>query len=356
MTSVVFPAPFSPTSASASPARRWNAEVAQDPPLRAGIAEADALEREALADRLGERQRLGGRHDAGRDLEEREEVVEVERLPGDGREAREQPFEERAEAAERAGEEREVADREVAADGAVDDDGVGGVIPQRADGGEARAPPGAADGEAAVGLVKRVGEIAVALGQEVVEAEDLDLFGRLVARAGEAEVVEFAALGRPRVRQRVRLRVEVRLAEERRDEGEHEQHDQPRRIHHEPDAEADDRDDVLRLAEDLAHQHHPAGRLAAGAFELVVEVGVLEVGEVERGGVGHEADARLVREEVAEERVEEGDGAAERVGEDREAELGGDEHDERLQLPARPPRRRARRARAPPRRGGRPRR
>src|SRR5690606_27553750 len=122
-------------------------EVAEDPPIGAGIAEAYALEREPLADRLGERARVLGRGHLRRDLEEREEVVEVERLPGDGREAGEEPFEQAPQAAERAGEEREVADREVAARGAVDDHGVGRVVPRRADGGEHRAPARAADRE-----------------------------------------------------------------------------------------------------------------------------------------------------------------------------------------------------------------
>jgi hypothetical protein len=41
------------------------------------------------------------------DLEEREQIVEVEGLAGDGREARQKPFEKIAQPAKRAGEERQ---------------------------------------------------------------------------------------------------------------------------------------------------------------------------------------------------------------------------------------------------------
>jgi len=53
--------------------------------------------------------------------------------------------------------------------------------------------------------------------------------------------------------------------------------------------------------------------LAAGAFEFVVENGVFEAGEVERGGVAHEADADVVGEAVAEEGFGEAGGAHEEV-------------------------------------------
>ena len=48
---VVFPAPFSPTSAMRSPGREREAHVPHRPALAARIPEADVLEHEALADR-----------------------------------------------------------------------------------------------------------------------------------------------------------------------------------------------------------------------------------------------------------------------------------------------------------------
>ncbi len=75
-------------------------EVAHRPALGPRVAEADVFEDEALADRLREGQRIGRRGDLRREVEEREEVVEIERLAGDLREADQQPFEEVAQAAE----------------------------------------------------------------------------------------------------------------------------------------------------------------------------------------------------------------------------------------------------------------
>ena len=127
-------------------------EVAHRPALGAGIAEADVLEHEALADRLRERQRVRRRHDLRLDLEEREQVVEVERLAGDLREADQQAFEQVAQPAERAGEEGQVADRELAVQRAPDDVRVGDVVGDRAERRQRAAPARAAQRERAVGL------------------------------------------------------------------------------------------------------------------------------------------------------------------------------------------------------------
>src|SRR6185312_7545349 len=96
-------------------------EVAHREALGARVTEAGVLEREALADRPGERQRAGLAADLGLDLEEREEVVEVERLPGDAGKADQESFEQRAQPPERPREERQVADRERAVQRAQDD-------------------------------------------------------------------------------------------------------------------------------------------------------------------------------------------------------------------------------------------
>src|SRR5689334_1452778 len=103
------------------------------PMFGARITETDVLERESLADRIRKRARICGRRDLRLDLEEREQVVQIQRLARDRREAGEEILEERVEAPEGAREEREVADREVALEGAPDDVRVGDVIRAGAD-------------------------------------------------------------------------------------------------------------------------------------------------------------------------------------------------------------------------------
>ncbi len=101
--------------------------------------------------------RVRRRDDLGLDLEEREQVVEVERLPRDLREADQQAFEQVAQAPEGAGEERQVADGEVAAQRAPGDVGVGDVVAERAERGEQRCPSRARRmRELAVGRVERL--------------------------------------------------------------------------------------------------------------------------------------------------------------------------------------------------------
>ena len=93
---------------------QFEIQAAQRPALGFGIAEADAFEHEAARDRARDRDRVGLRANLRHDLEERIQIVEVQRLAGDLREADEQTFEQLPQAAEAAGEERQVADAEIA--------------------------------------------------------------------------------------------------------------------------------------------------------------------------------------------------------------------------------------------------
>ncbi len=69
---------------------------------------------------------------------------------------------------------------------------------------------------------------------------------------------------------------------------------------HEANREADDGDDVLRLAEDLADQDRPPLRSDGGAVEPVLEIGGLEILEaLELGGVLHQPNAGRVCCELA---------------------------------------------------------
>ena len=297
-------------------------EMAYRPALGAGIDEAHILEHEAFADRPGERQGIGRRMDFRPDLEEGEEIVEVERLAGHGREAAQQRFEQRAKPAERAREEGEVAHGEFAGQRAPGDVGVGEVVADRADGGEQPAPAGAAQRQAPVGVVERGGKAAVAIDQELVEAEDLHFLGGLGAGRGLADIVELAPLGRAAEVERVALGVEMGFAQERRDQRHDQQHDQPGREDDQAGREAGHGDEVLRLREELAHQGHAAAGLAAGAFELVLELGILEILEVEGCGMFHQPHARTGADALGQHPVEQRDHAAQHVGQHRHGELG----------------------------------
>jgi len=69
----------------------------------------------------------------------------------------------------------------------------------------------------------------------------------------------------------------------------------------------------------------PSVSLPARALEVIVELRVLELREVERGGVPHEAHAHAIGEQVAEQRLHERRGAREELTGDDDTEL--DAHD-----------------------------
>ena len=128
----------------------------------------------------------------------------------------------------------------------------------------------------------------------------------------------------------------MRLADEGRNQRHGQQQHQPRRIHQQPDREADHGDAVLHLAEQLAHQAHAAHGLAARAVELVLQVGILEVLEVERRGMFHQPDAGGVGEQFRQQPVAVADHPAEQVGADRQRELQREQAGQRGQLAAGP--------------------
>jgi len=301
------------------------AEVPNGPFCTILVLEADVFKLKTLLNGPGEGNGpFAGEllaHDARPERKEVEEILEIQGAVGHGAEAAEDAFEQGAQAGEGAGKEGELAERDAAGGGAGDDVDVGAVVAGGADGGEERAPAGAAQHEGLVLAVEVVGEGAEAADEEIGEAENLDFLGGFVGGAGLAEVVELAALGRPGVREGVAALVEVRLAEEGGHHGQQQQPEQPGLEGDEAAGEEHEGDEILALAEDLAHEHGAGEGLAAGALELVVEGAVFELVEVEAGGVLHEADGGLVGEQVAEQRVEQGHAAAQGIGEEHEAEL-----------------------------------
>ena len=104
-----------------------------------------------------------------------------------------------------------------------------------------------------------------------------------------------------------------------------------------PRGEARDGDHVLRLAEELPDQARASGRLPPGAFQPVLQLAVLEILEVERGGVLHEPKTGLVAEPLRQQRVEQRHGAAEHVGEHRESELQREQPSDAVEQSAREP-------------------
>jgi hypothetical protein len=197
----------------------------------------------------------------------------------------------------------------------------GGVVAGGAEQAERRAGAGAPHRQPPVVGVEAVGERLVARHQPRREPEELHLLGRAVARPHVAQVVEPAPLGGPAEEQRVAERREVRLAEHAGHHRDGEQGEQPRVERGERDDERRERQRVLPHAQQLREQPHPPRGLPPRALELVVERRVLELREVERGGVLHEAHARRVGEAVAQQALEQRRRAGEQVAAHHQGDL-----------------------------------
>ncbi|MNV19490.1 hypothetical protein D3C71_1103550 [compost metagenome] len=156
-----------------------------------------------------------------------------------------------------------------------------------------------------------------------MEVEDLHLLGGFHAGPDLAQVVQLAALGRPLEVERVTGRVEMRFADEGRHQRHCQQQDQPGRVHQQAHRQAGHGDGVLHLAEQLAHQVHPAHGLAPRAVQLVLQVRIFEVLQVQLGGVFHQPHAGDVGEQLGEQAVGIVHRAAQQVRDDRQAELEG---------------------------------
>ena len=307
------------------------------PALGPGVAKPHVLEREAHLNRYGKWPRIRRRNDFRLDLEERKQVVEVERLARDLRESHEQVLQQVPQASEGACEEREIANGKVAVERAPYDVGVGDIVGNGADRGEQASPACAPQRDSAIGLEEARGQRAVALDQEGVQAEDLHFLGRLRARARLPHVIELAPLRRAGVVERIALRVEMRLADECGQESDGKERDEPRSVDEQPRGEACDSDDILRLAEELPDQARTSGRLPPCPFQPILQLAVLEVLEVERGGVFHEPKAGLVAEPLRQQRVQQRHGAAKDVGEDRESEFQDEQPCDAVEQSAREP-------------------
>ena len=175
------------------------------------------------------------------------------------------------------------------------------------------------------------------LDEEAVETEDLHFLGGLDAGGCLAHIIEFPALGRAAEVEPVALRIEMRLAQEHRHQRHQQQDDQPGREDQETSGEARDGHDVLRLPQQLRHQREAAAGLPARPLELVLKLRILEIFQIEGGGVFHQTDARGVGHALRQEAVDELDDAAQDVGQDSQRELGQDQHAQPVEQAARQP-------------------
>ena len=212
--------------------------------------------------------------------------------------------------------------------GEIDDDGVGGVVAQRADNGQQGRDHAAPHRQRLVGLVELLGQPVVAAHQEVGQAEQLELLGRDVAGADVAQVVELAALRGPGVEQRVAQRGEVGLAQERGEHRDDQQDQEPGDVHRERRGQRHQGDEILQRREEHGEEPDAAHRLPAGPLQLVVDLGVLELLQVEGGRVLHQLDAGAVGEQVAQQALQQGGDAAQPLAHQRDGQLDAQQHAE----------------------------
>src|SRR5690606_35734214 len=125
-----------------------------------------------------------------------------------------------------------------------------------------------------------------------------DLLRRLVAGPHHTEVVELSPFRRAAEEEGVAEGGEVRLTQEARDYRKGQQENEPRVEGEQRSSERCEGDGILQHAEQLCKKAEPCRRLAASSFQLVVELGVLELGQVQRGRVAHEPDAHPAREPI----------------------------------------------------------
>lgn len=175
------------------------------------------------------------------------------------------------------------------------------------------------------------GEFAEPLGEVGGEAEQLHLLGAVRVGAEIAQVIGLAPVRAAAEGEAVAAGVEVQLVEEGRDQGEHQEQHQPRQHRADRHRERHRGDEILELAEQLADQVRAPGDLAPGALQLVLHRAVLELLEVEGGGVRHQAQGRGVADFLRQHPVDVGRGSPEQVRDHREPELDSDEEPDMME-------------------------
>ena len=217
---------------------------------------------------------------------------------------------------------RHLAERDAPHDRGKGDPRIGCVEGQGADQAKGEAPAVAAQGEIAIGRIEFVEDVAVAAEQHRSEAEQLDLLGAVFAGQHGLQVKLHARFRRTPAKQGEGLAGEPGFGDEGRQSGQQQDQHRPRRERDQQDAIADQGDQVLREPEGPVDQgQRAARRFAPRTRELVVELGILEVGEIQgqRLVENHHVDA------LAELRAQQG--LAE-----RDAALGGSQRRDQAAL------------------------
>ncbi len=213
-------------------------------PLAGVEAKTHAVQNLAVGARVGERhvaklkartygprrwKSIGWRNDARLRLEEIEKVLDVQRLFGDVVEAGKKAFDQASGPRKRAGQKGKAADGKRAGQSAHQNQNVSSVVAGRGQQIQKRAGNRALNCQGFVLAIEAVKQIARAFRQVAAQSENLDLFGALAAGAQHAQVVEFATLGGPAIKDRVGQHRKARFTQKCRDHGHHQQQQKPRR-------------------------------------------------------------------------------------------------------------------------------
>ena len=223
------------------------------------------------------------------------------------------------------GEEGELADVVGAVEGATDDVDVSAVVSEGSDDAEEAADEEFGSREGDVLVVDLIGEGLESAGEEFVEAEELDF---LCAFSGTGDLAEVVHLPLGRSLAEVFSVAEegvVGLSEEGREDAEGQEEDEPRGCPGECRGEDEGGDDLLEEAPHLLDHGETVRGLDARSFEAVVEDRIFVGGEVEAGGLLHDAYADVLGVAIGEEGVRVVDGAGEEAKDDVEDDFRDDE-------------------------------
>ncbi len=168
-------------------------------------------------------------------------------------------------------------------------------------------------------------DFAEAAGEIVFEAEELEFLGALAAAGDLAEIIHQALGGSLTEVFRVAEEGEVGLAEERRQDADHQQQYQPGRVVEQGGGEDQGGDGLLKEPAHLLNEREAIGGLDAGALQAVVVTGVFVGGEVEASGLLHHTQADVVGIAVREQVVAVINEAAEEAGDDGEQHFESDD-------------------------------
>jgi hypothetical protein len=228
-----------------------------------------------------------------------------------------------------------LAERDESMHGADRYPGVGAVERGGAQQAKAHAPAVAPHGQCAIRPVELVEDALVAIQQAPSQAEELDLLGMVLARQHGFQVDLHARLGRTPAEQAKRIAGKLRLGHERRQPRQQQHRDGPGREPDEQHAVARQGHGVLRQAEAAHHERErPHRGLAARPCQLVVELGVLEMLQLQRQRLLQDHDVDALAQLGAQQRLAQVQAALGRSHDGDQGALQDDELDHPRGVPA----------------------